>query len=246
MASNTFGLPPTRVKLRPNEVHVWYAFLNNSAGQCAAYDELLSKKEKERASRFVRDLDRFRYILRTGILKKLITRYSGLRPGMLRLTYGPYGKPALDDALNVDHLCFNNSESGGHALYAFAQDREIGVDVEQIRDIPEMAHIVRLFFSKAEQAAFVSLLPQEKIKSFFDGWARKEALIKALGGGLSIPLNKFDISPGPENLGTFISRDEVLNPTSKWTIQDVSPSQECSAAVAVEGGGFTIRCWNWR
>jgi len=130
-------------------------------------------------------------------------------------------------------------------LYAFTQNREIGVDIEQIRDIPEMENIVRLFFSEAEQAAFASLLPQDKIKGFFDVWTRKEAFIKALGGGLSIPLTEIEISLGPGNLGMFISRDEVLNLTTKWMIQDISPSQDCSAAVAVEGSGFTIKCWKW-
>jgi 4'-phosphopantetheinyl transferase len=245
MTATPFGFPPTRIKLRDDEVQVWYAFLNNSARQCAVYDELLSNKEKERASRFVRDTDRNRYILRTGILKKLITRYSGLQPDNLRLSYGPYGKPVLDDSINVAHLSFNMSESGGHALYAFTQNREIGVDIEQIRDIPEMENIVRLFFSEAEQAAFASLLPQDKIKGFFDVWTRKEAFIKALGGGLSIPLTEIEISLGPGNLGMFISRDEVLNLTTKWMIQDISPSQDCSAAVAVEGSGFTIKCWKW-
>jgi 4'-phosphopantetheinyl transferase len=246
MTTRPFGLPPTRIKLRHDEVQVWYSFLNNSARQCAAYDKVLSEKEKERASRFVREIDKTHYILRTGILKKLITRYSGLQPENLQLSYGPYGKPTLDHAINVAHLCFNMSESSGHALYAFTQNREIGVDIEQIRDIPEMEHIVRLHFSEAERAVFASLLAQEKIKSFFNVWTRKEALIKALGGGLSIPLTKLDLSFSSGKPRTFISGDEVLNHRAQWTIQDVSPSPECAAAVAVEGSGFTIKCWNWR
>ena len=152
----------------------------------------------------------------------------------------------LDDPINVDHLCFNMSKSAGHALYAFTQDREIGVDIEKIRDISEMENIVRLFFSEPEQAAVASLPPQEKIRGFFDIWTRKEALIKALGGGLSMPLIKFDLSLGLRNQGTFINRDEVIGPTGQWTIQDISPFQECSAAVAVEGSGFTFKGWNWR
>jgi phosphopantetheinyl transferase len=86
--------------------------------------------------------------------------------------------------------------------------------------------------------------PSQLIIFFNISQSAKKTFIKALGRGLSIPLSDLDLSLGPEKLGKLVSAHEVLRHTAKWTIQDVSPAQECLAAFAVEGSGFTMKCWN--
>ena len=81
----------------------------------------------------------------------------------------------------------------GIALYAFARDCEIGVDLQLIHDIPEMEQITEQFFSAKENEIFRSLPKSQKKCAFFMGWICKEAFIKALGEGLYQPLDKFDV-----------------------------------------------------
>jgi len=239
-----FGPPPRQAQAHYSEVHVWCASLDNAAYPIEAYDKLLTDKERERAQRFVMKRDRNRYVFSKVMLKTLIMSYAGLGSDELQYLSGPYGKPNLDASLSIGRLCFNMADSAGYALFAFTLDREIGVDIEQIREIPEMERIVRLFFSEAEQAAFASMLPQEKKRAFFNGWTRKEAFIKALGVGLSMPLSKFEVSLAAGNPVDLVYLNKDIASRGHWTIRDVSPSPEFSAAFAVEGSGFTIRCWN--
>jgi 4'-phosphopantetheinyl transferase len=235
-----FGRPYRQVQPEYGEAHVWCASLDDAAYPKEEYEELLTDKECDRAARFLRKRDGDRYILGLGILKTLIMDYMGVGPDRLQFSYGPYGKPILDAGLGADRLCFNMAESEGYALFAFAKGTEIGIDIEQIREIPEMDQIVGLFFSEAEQAAFASLLPQEKKRAFFDGWTRKEAFIKAFGVGLFMPLNKFAISLTPGNPVSLLYLDKGLVSLGQWTVRDVSTLPGFSAALAVKGSQCTI------
>ena len=89
------------------------------------------------------------------------------------------------------------SRSGGLALYGFTRDRSIGVDIELMRDIPEMNQIAERFFSISENAVFRSLPETMRTEAFFNCWTRKEGFIKAIGKGLSQPMDKFDVSLVP-------------------------------------------------
>jgi 4'-phosphopantetheinyl transferase len=108
-----------------------------------------------------------------------------------------------------------------------------------------MDQIVRLFFSEAEQATFASLSPQEKRRAFFDGWTRKEAFIKAIGVGLSMPLNRFAISLAPGNPVSLLYLDKDLGSLGQWTIRDVTTLPGFSAALASEGSQCKILCRNF-
>jgi 4'-phosphopantetheinyl transferase len=244
MTPTAFDPSPGQAQAHYSEVHVWCASLDDAAYPIEAYDKLLTDKERERAKRFVMKRDRNRYVFSKGMLKTLIKSYTGLGPDKLQYLSGPYGKPNLDAGLSKGRLSFNMAESAGYALFAFTQNREIGVDIERIRDIPEIERIVSLFFSEGEQAEFASLPPQEKKQAFFNGWTRKEAFIKALGVGLSMPLSKFGISLAAGNPVSLVYLDKDIASRGQWTILDVSPLPEFSAALAVEGSGFIIRSWN--
>ena len=104
-----------------------------------------------------------------------------MKPDQLQFCYGKNGKPALVRKWGKGNINFNLSHSEGLALYVFTRDREIGVDIEHIRDIPEMDQIAARFFSVRENAVFRALPESKKKEAFFSCWTRKEAFIKALG-----------------------------------------------------------------
>jgi 4'-phosphopantetheinyl transferase len=168
--------------------------------------------------------------------------YTGVGANNLRLLCGRYGKPMLDVSGCANRLDFNMARSAGYAAYVFARDTRLGIDIEQVREVPEMDRIVGLYFSVAEQSALSSLSSRERERAFFDVWTRKEALIKALGIGLFLPLDRFTISVTPGNPVSLRWAGKTNHTFEQWTIQDISVLPGFSAALAVEGSRSRITC----
>jgi 4'-phosphopantetheinyl transferase len=152
----------------------------------------------------------------------------------VEFVYGPQGKPMLAPTLqNVSStLRFNASNSGNLAAYAFAHGCEIGVDVERHRALPDFENIARRFFSPEETAELLELSPGEKTSAFFNCWTRKEAFIKALGGGLSIPLDSFRVTLGPGVAARMVSLDGSNDAARRWTLYDFIPAPDYAGAIA--------------
>jgi 4'-phosphopantetheinyl transferase len=154
---------------------------------------LLDAGERARAERFVFERHRRRFTAARGLLRETLAAELGGDPAALRFEYGPRGKPRLA-AGSDDGLRFNVSHSGELLLIALARGAELGVDVEAVRPDIDHAAIARRFFSACEQAALLALPDPLRARGFFAIWTRKEAYVKLLGGGLSIPLDGFDVS----------------------------------------------------
>ena len=99
---------------------------------------------------------------------------------------------------------FNISHSGGLAVFAFTLDCEVGVDVEEIRELKDLAEIAARFFCAEETAELMSLPADQRTAAFFRCWTRKEAYIKAIGDGLSAPLDGFAVTLGRDEPARLI------------------------------------------
>lgn len=174
-------------------------------------------------------------------MRNVVGRYLKTKPEGLRFSYGPYGKPALDGEHKSSSLRFNMSHSHGVALIAVAETRELGVDVEYIRTDFASIDIARRFFSPREVAALNALPPEQQVAAFFRCWARKEAYIKAIGRGLSQPLDGFDVTLAPELPAALLRADE--DDPSRWSLSDIDAGSEYAAALMVEGSISHIRLW---
>ena len=128
-------------------------------------------------------------------------------------------------------LRFNASNSGDLAAYAFTNGCEIGVDIEQHRALRDFENIARRFFSPEETAELLELSAAEKTAGFFNCWTRKEAYIKALGGGLSIPLDSFRVTLGP-GLRRGWYRSMEARRGGRWTLHDFTPAPDYAGAIA--------------
>src|SRR5256886_7924492 len=113
------------------------------------------------------------------------------------LVYGAHGKPALAPRFAASDLRFNVSHCDDLAVYAFSHGCEVGIDVEAVRVMGDADDLAARFFSRREHGAYRALHPRDKPLGFFQCWTRKEAFIKALGDGLSYPLDRFDVSLAP-------------------------------------------------
>jgi len=205
----------------------------------------LSTDECQRAERFYFQRDRRRFTVARGVLRSILSQYLGLAPQQLRFCYGPHGKPALVSTSGPARLHFNVSHSHELALYAITYDRHIGVDVEHIRTDFACEAIAERFFSPPERAVLRCLPPQVKYEAFFNCWTRKEAYIKACGEGLSLPLDQFDVSLAPGVPAALLATRWAPHEAARWTLRDIVPGPGYAAALAVEGHGWRLACWQW-
>src|SRR5687767_11560297 len=234
---------PSDVSLSRDEVHVWRASLDEPAWPLQELEQVLSLDERERAGRYYFERDRKRFIAGRGMLRKILGHYLGVAPAHLQFRYGPRGKPALGEAPGEKELRFNLSHSQGLALYAVTCEREIGVDLEYARRVSDLEQLAERFFSVRENAVLQSLSPSQRPQAFFDCWTRKEAYIKAVGEGFSIPLDQFDVSLAPGEPARLISIEGDPQKASLWTLRELSPAHGFAGALVVEGQGWRLSSW---
>jgi 4'-phosphopantetheinyl transferase len=236
----TWSEPPESLSLATGDVHVWRVELNQPEPLLEKFRETLEEQELDRASRFHFEKHRRHFTAGRGVLRQLLSQYLGTKPEQLRLSYGAYGKPALNGEHKDSRLRFNMSHSHEVALFAFAEDRELGVDVEHIRTDFASEEVARRFFSRREVETFNALPQHDQVAAFFKCWTRKEAFIKVIGKGLSQPLDKFDVTLGLPAALLWVSGDDA----SRWSLYDLEVGGDYAGALAVEGQVSRIRCWH--
>ena len=222
------------VTLSSNQVHVWCICLDLLSLRFEYLKRLLSGDEVYRAMRFCFERDRIRFVITRAMLRVILSWYLRRKPGELCFSYTKYGKPVLADASDDFAIDFNVSHSGGLALCAIARDREIGVDIESIRPFKNMEGIVMSMFSKQEKEVFSALPEYMKQEAFFNCWTRKEAYTKAVGRGLSYPLDKFSVSMMPGEPARLLEVEGEQNEECRWALKEISPAPGYVAAVAAE------------
>jgi 4'-phosphopantetheinyl transferase len=206
----------------------------------------LAPDEQARAERFYFRKDRERFIVARGLLRVILSRYLDTKPGQLRFCYGLNGKPSLVTTPGQDTLNFNSSHSQGLALYAITRNREIGIDLEYIDTDFACEQVAEQFFSSREKATLRTLPTKMKHEAFLTCWTRKEAYIKARGEGLSFPLDQFDVSMIPGEPALLANTRGDPQEASRWSLRELRPSTSYMAALAVEGHGWRLSCWNWQ
>jgi 4'-phosphopantetheinyl transferase len=205
--------------LAPGEIHLWRAALDNPIRLTGA-EAVLSRNEILRAGQFARAMDRDRYIAAHGALRMVLGLYLSADPESLEFVTGPAGKPALVQTFT--DLRFNLSHSGDLALIAVTRGREVGVDIERVQRNIEFEPIVEHYFEPGEAWDLRTAPPHERVPRFFDLWTRKEACVKAEGGGLGVKTQ-------PERFG----------------VQNFRPAHGYAGAIASEGHDWRLACWHW-
>lgn len=238
--------PSADLALPSNDVHIWRATLDQPVERVQQLAQRLSGDERARAGRFHFELDRKRFIVGRGVLRTILGRYLGIEPRRLQFCYGSQGKPYLAERIGDSTLRFNLAHSHGLALLAFTRGREIGIDLERVCTEVKCEPIAARFFSQRENSTLRALPPTVKHKAFFACWSRKEAYLKARGEGFSLPLDGFDVSLAPEEPVTLLNvRGDPLE-ASRWSLQELDPGPGYVGALAVEGRGWRLACWEWQ
>lgn len=238
--TQTMPMPPPA--LGDDEVHICYAPLARTSAQIMRLRALLSNDERERADRFYFDKDRNNYTVARALLRLILAPYVGIEAQALEFGYGARGKPFVPAP---QALHFNLSHSHMAAIYAVSR-HDIGVDIEyHHREVSDLSAIARRFFAPAESAV-LHALPRERWQAaFFNCWTRKEAYIKAVGDGLSLGLDQFEVSLEPDAPARFISIGGDRARAAQWSLFDLRPAAGYTAALAVPAPHCHIHCWQW-
>ena len=170
---------------------------------------VLSAGERERAQRMMSLPARHQFIVARAKLRWLLGGYLGADPSRIEITAGTHGKPRLADD-GGSRLEFNVSHSRGVLLIGVATGRPVGVDVEHVRAVGDLAGLARVALGPAEQAQLHAPADaRARLTRFFQLWTRKEARLKASGEGIVAGLAA-DSSTGADDARRWSTRDLAL------------------------------------
>ncbi len=193
----------------------------------------LSPEEKARAARFRIENKRREYIVSHGALRGVLSEYLAMAPAAIGIRKDQLGQPVLDGGISGEEITFSLSHTRGMALIGITRDRGIGVDVEERVAGRPFLDLSRRFFTAREALALGELSGEERETLFYQLWTRKEAVLKGMGGGLALGLDRVDVLYPPSD------------GLASWLIRSLDAGYRYAAAAAVEGGGMTWRFWDW-
>ena len=225
--------PRPHPPLGAHDVHVWRVPLDDET-RVESYWALLDDEERRRATRFVRDVHRRRFIAAHGALRTILAGYLDARPTALAFVNGEHGKPALRDVTGRPPVEFNLSHSDDLALVAVARAHPVGVDLERWSEV-EHLELAERFFSPGERDALRALAhaPHLVEAGFFAAWTRKEAYLKATGQGITRGLHHFDVALAPGEPARLLADRLDDQATARWAMFALDPAPGYSAALVV-------------
>jgi 4'-phosphopantetheinyl transferase len=176
-------------------------------------------------------------------LRRLLGNYLEFTSQDLEIAYSHYGKPCL---VNLDihkKINFNISHADKLGLIAIAMDRQVGVDLELVRQEDSIEAISQRFFTPEESKQIMSLPASLQPEAFFTCWTRKEAFIKARGEGLSIPLDQFEVSIYPKDDPKLLIIKNNPVELGMWTMFHLEPGDHYVGALVVDGKKPDVIGW---
>ncbi|WP_020670070.1 4'-phosphopantetheinyl transferase family protein [Amycolatopsis nigrescens] len=212
------------------ECAVWWATpLPNEASHLSLLDPL----EQGRHGNYRQEIDQRRFLTGRVLAKTVVGELLGLAPGEVEFdaTCADCGKPHGPPRVTGASVTFSISHSGDRIGLAMADGVPVGLDVETATRRADDS-LISYALSEAEAAALAGLEPAAKSTAFFTYWTRKEALMKATGRGLKIPLQGITLSPPGEPARLLESTDPALDPANA-RLTDLDPGDGYRAAVAL-------------
>jgi 4'-phosphopantetheinyl transferase len=225
-----------RLILEKDEAHLWYFDLDNAKKEHDLIKSLLSQDELNRAASFHFEKDRKRYICARGILRLLISVYTGINPAKIKFCYSEFGKPELEKEIYENTIQFNLAHSENAAVFGFIKNTHLGIDIEFLRPIANFLEIAKRYFSTKESRQLNYFSEEKRTEAFYNCWVKKEAVIKAIGEGLSFPLKDFTVSldMNEETIDLKSESNVELN-NRKIFLSGFKPENNLTGAVALTG-----------
>ncbi|MDB5808645.1 MAG: 4-phosphopantetheinyl transferase, HetI [Betaproteobacteria bacterium] len=208
---------------------MWLIPLTVDSGCRQQCESLLSHDECTRAARFYFERHQTRYSVARGILRVLLGNYLNISPAAVSLLLTEFGKPVL--AAPFSNVHFNLAHTGELAICAISRDYVPGVDIESAHRIVDHDALARRFFSEREFAWFKQISADQRHAAFLTCWTRKEAVAKAIGRGLHIPLDQIEVTVAPHEPPQLLSAPDC--DPGDWTLCNVNAGDDFVAALAM-------------
>lgn len=204
--------------------------INADLADHAADIAAATPEEMERAARFRRPIDARHFLARRAATRRLLAARLGIDPDAVVVALGPFGKPYVPGS----SVRFSVSHSGPLVMIAIADGLPLGCDIEQAIPHPDLLAIAERHFTRGEYARIEGLAQHQRIAAFYDCWTRKEAYLKAVGTGMSLPMDSFEF------VDTGSGTARLANGGTDWLSLSWVPAPGYRAAVAAAGDRWTL------
>ncbi|OXM51971.1 4'-phosphopantetheinyl transferase family protein [Amycolatopsis alba] len=194
---------------------------------------LLDELEQGRYDNYRQDIDKRRFLTGRVLAKTVAAERLGLAVEAVSFDATcedcgkPHGRPRVPDA----PLMLSISHSGDLIGVAATAGTPVGLDVETANRRAEDS-LLEYALTPAEQSAISGLLAEQRATAFFTYWTRKEAVMKATGKGLKIPLQSITFSGYDEDARLVRSSHPALDP-ERTRLADLKATEGYRAAVAL-------------
>lgn len=232
-------VPTTPPVLGQAEVHIWCIQLEALLAELPQLSQCLSPDERERVDRLRFEHLRSRFILSRAALRYLLATYLKRTPQALGFGYHPRGKPYLIDE---PAFSFNLSHSEHLAVYSFAWQHPLGIDVEYLRTV-EALTIAERYFSPSETDTLRALAPIQQQRAFFRYWTCKEAYLKAVGTGLIDALAQVELTLTPTDPAQLVRLPGDEQQAQHWMLQEFVPATGYVGAIALPQEDWQLKFW---
>jgi 4'-phosphopantetheinyl transferase len=229
-------------ELPAGEAHIWAIPINAGIEPSAESLECLSEEERRRAEQFQFEAPRRRFLAARLALRQLLGQYLDMPAASVSLAYSRFGKPLLGEP-HGDLLRFNLAHTSDLALVAVTRGCHVGVDIEQLRPVHHLESIARRYLHPAEAKDILAAPLELRHEAFLRCWTAKEAVIKAIGTGLTDSLGAFCV-PVADTRGTWIELPAFGDDEAKrcW-LEHLALCESAIGAVAFVGEQRGVRCF---
>jgi len=226
------------------EIQLWNIDINPASHDADGLFSLLADCELERAGNFRFEEHRHRWVAGRAMLRMILSGVTQQSPESVVFEYNDHAKPRLHYLSGNETVHFNLTHSGDVALLAVTSAGPVGIDVEQVKRLPNIDAVVDRFFSPAERRAFKTVSGDaDRLQAFYACWTRKEAYLKALGCGMSQPTDTFDVAFLADTEPKIVAIDGEQSAARHWLLFDLDVSPGYVGALAIRSEDDVKLVW---
>lgn len=232
--------------LLKDEIHIWYGCIKQSKNYLHVFKRMITDDEQKRAQEFYFPKDQSSFIVGRGMLRTILAHYLEIDPTNIQINYGKYGKPFLGSNRIMSDIQFNLSHSENMVVIAVSLGRNVGVDIEKIRNLSDLDKLIATICSQREKDHFKQLTDVEKILSLFRCWTRKEAYLKAISTGMNKPMDQLTVSLESGDRGQVFTIYDDLKGYSQYMLKSIPSITGYEAALCAKKLPCTIHYSWWQ
>jgi 4'-phosphopantetheinyl transferase len=238
---NKWSLIDVPPPLENDEVHLWRIDLEGAAGLIDRYASFLSAEEQNRANRFRIEQARDHFTIGRACLRILLGNALGVTSSDVSISEGLHGKPGTP-AFGGRSLSFNVAHSKNTILIVLGRQGDVGVDVEYTNRSTDTMEVARGNFTENESNSLAAIAdPETRLRTFYRYWTRKEAVVKADGRGLFLPLASFDVSFESADSQPVDVNEPSTGESKLYFVSDLELGDQAVGALALESSDYRVR-----